>query len=188
LVDGLWSATRAVQPEEAQALLATFHDADPTALKAALIAVFIKRCAVGVAGTQFERKAAEPVGSDTDTAPKARAPDASTAHVGADAGVVQSALTGPIEISRGVEALEVPIAPTPAAPKEQGVPTRSVLTATMRPTRQGSYSVEFEGETIVANSRNPERATKRELLSRGYKGLLCLVDNRGTHRSTISIK
>ena len=65
------------------------------------------------------------------------------------------------------------------------------LTATLIPpiSRSGTrYSVEFEGETIVNGSRDPETDLARALLAKGIVGQVKVIDaGTGAHRSTIDI-
>jgi hypothetical protein len=50
----------------------------------------------------------------------------------------------------------------------------------------GSYSVEFDGQTIVSGSRNPECDAARVLAARGITGKLTLVDANTLKPRTIT--
>jgi hypothetical protein len=53
----------------------------------------------------------------------------------------------------------------------------------------GRYSVTFDGETVVNDSRDPETDLARALLAKGITGKVMVLDaNTGTHRSTVNIE
>lgn len=53
----------------------------------------------------------------------------------------------------------------------------------------GRYQVEFDGDLIVEDSRDPETDLARALLSRGMTGMVKVLDaNTKKHRTTINIE
>jgi hypothetical protein len=53
----------------------------------------------------------------------------------------------------------------------------------------GNCSVSFNGEVLVASSRDPEFAACRALLARGIRGKVKVIDdNTRRHRSTVDIE
>jgi hypothetical protein len=53
----------------------------------------------------------------------------------------------------------------------------------------GSYSVTFDGETIVEGSRDPETDLARALPAKGVTGMVMVIDaNTGKHRTTVNIE
>jgi hypothetical protein len=53
----------------------------------------------------------------------------------------------------------------------------------------GRYCVEFDGDLIVEDSRDPETDLARALLARGITGLVKVIDaNTKMHRTTVDIE
>ena len=52
----------------------------------------------------------------------------------------------------------------------------------------GRYVVNFDGETVVKGSRDPETDLARALLAKGITGTVMVMDaNTGQHRTTVNI-
>jgi len=53
----------------------------------------------------------------------------------------------------------------------------------------GRYVVDFDGETVVKGSRDPETDLARALLAKGITGTVMVMDtNTGQHRTTVNIE
>ena len=53
----------------------------------------------------------------------------------------------------------------------------------------GRYVVDFDGETVVKGSRDPETDLARALLAKGITGTVMVMNaNTGTHRTTVNIE
>jgi hypothetical protein len=70
-----------------------------------------------------------------------------------------------------------------------GTAQAPTLTTKLIAHHHGRYSVEFRGEIVVSNSRDPECDLARVLLDRGFIGTVRVLDDvTGRHRSTVRIE